>query len=69
MLSEILRFAQDDKSGVVGMFNGTGKLKCERGGRRLDDPKQITSFFAVYARNTFYRVGRGLAPAAGVDVI
>ena len=37
VLLEILRFAQDDKLGFVG-GNGTGKLKCERRGRRLGAP-------------------------------
>ena len=25
--------------GFVGVFNGTGKLQCERRGQHLDDPK------------------------------
>ena len=38
MLLEILRFAQDDKLGFVGVINGTGKMQCVRRGRRLGAP-------------------------------
>ena len=35
-----------EKLGVVGVFNGTGKLQCERRGRRLNDPFVGAGFHA-----------------------
>ena len=64
MLLEILRFAQDDKLGYVG----ANAFYFVRRGRRPRRPATNYIFLAVYARNTFYRVGRGLAPAAGFAV-